>query len=118
MNNLFITPDSQSKIRGATVDAGKQLYIGQLTQSKPQLESYSAKNDVQWNTPKAIGLNLRTFCNPRCNCQSESARNSRSQRLEVKGYQHVIKEVSIVNILKQLRVLQAAARQHRSKKEW
>ena len=59
---------------------------------------------------KAIYLNLRTFCNPRYICLSESERNSRSNKLEVKGFKHMLKEISIVNILKQLRVLQAAAR--------
>lgn len=38
--------------------------------------------------------------------------------MHIKGYKHVLQEISIVNILKQLRVLQAAAKQGRSEHEW
>ena len=75
-------------------------------------------NDVQWNTCKAICLNVRSFWRPRCQCLCKSSRLSRSQRQEINGFKHVLDEVSIVKILKQLRVLQAVARQDKTQTEW
>ena len=75
------------------------------------------RNDVQWNMCKALLLNLQTFCQPKylcCGC----LRPSRKQSLRVKGYKHVLKEISIANILKQIRVLKGAVKGERTVDEW
>lgn len=76
------------------------------------------RNNVQWNTCKTMCLNLRTFVKPRYLCLCCAPKNSREQKLEVKSFKHIMQEVSIVNILKQLRVLKAAVKSSLPKHEW
>ena len=73
------------------------------------------RNNVQWDVCKTICLNLRTFVNPRYLCLCCAPDGSRKQRLEVKAYRKVMKEISIVNILKQLRVVGAMIKQEKTK---
>ena len=62
------------------------------------------KNDVQWNSFKTIRLNLSTFCPRLFKC----LKKDRSMKLRVKAYKHILKEISIENIIKRLRVLKEA----------
>ena len=73
---------------------------------------------MQWSTCKTMCLNIRTFVNPRYQRLCCQPQNNRKYRLETLGFKHVLKEISIVNILKQLRVLKAAAKQSMSKHDW
>ena len=75
-------------------------------------------NNVQWNSCKALLLNLHTFLPQclldRCCC----LRPSREQKRVSKTYRKLLREISVERILRQLRVLNAAARQGRSVEEW
>ena len=71
-------------------------------------------NNVQWNVFKTMCLNLRTFVSARYRRLCCAQKISKRTKMHIKGYKHVLQEISIVNILKQLRVLKAIAKQGKS----
>ena len=66
---------------------------------------------------KSLLLTIQTFINPKYLC-CNLKRKTTKQHLRVKGYKHMLKEMSIVNILKQLRVLKGAIKYEKSIQEW
>ena len=61
-------------------------------------------------------LNCHAFF-PRC-CQKGCCRPNKQQRILAKSYAYVLKEASISHIIQQLRVLNAASKEMRTKEEW
>ena len=111
MHDLFTTrQDSKEEDEGqdelVNTKGKKKLKVKTAGSFKRFVQEKTVHNNVQWNSCKTMCLNLRTFVRPRFLCLCCSPNQSRSQRLESKGFRHVLKEVSIVNILKQIRVLQ------------
>ena len=78
----------------------------------------SLNNSIQWNTWQTIKLNLHTFCWPMCPKLFQCCQLNRDQRLRTKAYSHVLNELSVSKIVKQIRVLKAAAKQNMSPKHW
>ena len=71
------------------------------------------RNDVQWNSCKTLLLNIQTFASPRFLC-CRCLKPKKKQALRVKGFKHILEEVSIVKILKQLRTLKGAIKEEKS----
>ena len=81
--------------------------------SKSFTHRIDPKNDVQWNLCRQMKTTLQTFCPARFLCRC--LRLSRKQRLRSKALKRVMTEVRIDNILKELRVLRAAAKSIKTK---
>ena len=77
---------------------------------------YKRKNDVQWNTCKSIMINLQAKLPSKwlIGCLRPNSR----QKNVVKGYKKLRKEIGIVAILRNLRVLTTIAREGIKKAEW
>lgn len=61
-------------------------------------------------------LNCHAFF-PKC-CQKGCCRPNKQQRILAKSYAYVLKEASISHIIQQLRVLNAASKEMRTKEKW
>ena len=94
------------------VDMKKSFSAGSKDKIGSRMRSYTHRlepnNDVQWNTTKSMLITIQTmlprkmlFC---------CLKPKREQRKRSKAFRHVMDEVKIHNILKQLRVLNAAAK--------
>ena len=118
MHDLFVSRHGERKDLKEKFKSQDSLRIKQAGSFKRFVKPKTVRNNVQWNTFKTICLNLRTFISHRylCHCCSQS--KVRESRLEVRGYNHVRQEISIVNILKQLRVLKAIAKEGKTDHEW
>ena len=75
------------------------------------------KNDVQWRSCRSLYLTILSKLPASVKC-CKCLRPSRQETLRAKGLKHVLHEVSISNIIRQLRVLNAAAKQGRTTEQW
>ena len=76
-------------------------------------------NDVQWNTIKTFKVNLHTFYwkyLPKC-CRC-CIKPNKKQRQRSAALDYSLNEINIANIIMELRVLKAAAKETRSAEEW
>ena len=76
-------------------------------------------NDVQWNTIKTFKVNLHTFFwkyLPKC-CRC-CIKPNRKQRQRSAALNYNLNETNIANIIMELRVLKAAAKETRTAEEW
>ena len=74
------------------------------------------RNDVQWRCCKSLYISMLTISggsDKNC-CLSPS----RKQRLRSKSLRYLLDEISITHIIRQLRVLNAAAKQRYTSNEW
>ena len=76
------------------------------------------ENSVQWSAWRTTKLNLQTFLWSKCKRLCFCLEGDREERLLQKSFQHVLKEVSIARIVKQLRVLNAAVKQNMNELNW
>ena len=67
---------------------------------------------------QVMRLNIQTFVRPKLPCKCINRPLSREQHQLSKTYDHVLTLVSISNIIKQLRVLNAAAAQSMTRDQW
>ena len=93
-----------------------ELFVSKSRNSRPKsyTEELEVKNNVQWSICKSMQLNCQTFLS----CSHCCCRPSHRQRLKIKSYKYFLSEISVLNILQQLRVLIAAAKQQRSASQW
>ena len=75
------------------------------------------KNNVQWNSCKAILLNMQIYLPAWIWCCSRCKPTDRTEDF-VDGYRKLLKEISITRILKRMRVLEGKARNGISKGKW
>ena len=76
----------------------------------------AASRTIQWNMCSVILIHIFARCPKRFLCYC--LRPSREQRMRANCYKHVLNEVSITHIIKQLRVLNAAAKQNVGPINW
>ena len=83
-----------------------------------EIRNHIETNSVQWNLRKVCALNCRRLVFPLFRACCPKFRPRKEQRLRYRSLNHVLTEVSITHIVKQLRVLSAAVRQTKTSKEW
>ena len=97
-DNFVQKPTRRGSGKSSGLGANSDLYA---------LPSPVINNDIQWKTMKTLRLNFQTFggiCR-RCCCKPNM-----KQRLRIKAYEQTLKEVSISHIIRQIRVLNTAAK--------
>ena len=73
-------------------------------------------NDVQYNSLKSLRMNVHRFLPKKL--QRGCLRPNEEHKKQHRSYMHILEETSISHIVQQLRVLNAAAQETRTKKEW
>ena len=115
MNNLFtdVKRDKFGNLVNDDLSANHLMqHVKAMNAHQDAYEDKSGRNHFM----RVLLLNLQTFVCPAV-CLN-FCRVSRKRRLLAKSYRHTLDEMSITRIIKQLRVLKAAARQMCTASEW
>lgn len=74
-----------------------------------------SRNNVQWNCRRMIRTNIQMIIPDCCICCYKAEKRD---RIFIKGFQKLQKEIQVVNVLKQLRVLKGIAKENLTQAEW
>ena len=74
------------------------------------------QNEVQKHPCQSLKLSFKTFAPKSCRCCC--LKSGEQERRRIKALRHVIHEVQISRVIRQLRILNAVARQGKTDKEW